>query len=137
MTIMKTVVGVGILGLATTVYKLGWVTSIIVFTIATIINQYSCVLLLKVKNLSHKSNYSTIGFFITNGKGIVALLYFIFIFNNFGVCVAELTIFRDIIRNVAKNTTNINLNSWYVQSWFTVGIILGIILIPFAIVKKI
>jgi amino acid permease len=137
MTIMKTVIGVGILGLPSVVYKLGWVTSIIVFTIATILNQYSCLLLLKIKNLSHKSNYSTIGFFITNGKGIVALLYFIFIFNNFGICIAELTIFRDIIRDVAQKVGRANLDTWYVQSWFTVGIILGIILIPFAIVKKI
>ncbi len=86
MTIMKTVIGVGILGLPSVCYNLGWALGLIVFTITTIFNQYACALLLKSKNLSHKSNFSTIGFFITNGKIILALLYFVVIFNNFGVC---------------------------------------------------
>lgn len=61
MTIMKTVIGVGILGLPYTVARLGWLLALIMFTVTSLLTQYGCVLLLKVKNLSHHSNYSTIG----------------------------------------------------------------------------
>lgn len=65
MTIMKTVIGVGVLGLPYAVSEIGLVLSAIIFTATMLLTQYSSMLLLKVKNLSHHSNYSTIAFSIS------------------------------------------------------------------------
>ena len=86
MTIMKTVIGVGILGLPFVFSQLGWGLGLIIFIITAVLNQYTCYLLLKCKNMAYRSNYSTIGYYITNSKIFLGLLNFIVVFNNFGVC---------------------------------------------------
>lgn len=60
MTIVKTVIGSGILAIPYTMAKMGYVFGIIVFILAGSVAQYGTVLLLKAKNLSHHSNLSTI-----------------------------------------------------------------------------
>lgn len=86
MTIMKTVIGVGVLGLPKVMQNLGWVIGLLIFACTSYLNQYSCIILLKVKNLSHHSNYSTIGYYIFKSKWFQAYTYFLILFNNFGVC---------------------------------------------------
>ena len=86
MTIMKTVIGVGVLGLPKVMQNLGWVLGLLIFACTSFLNQYSCIILLKVKNLSHHSNYSTIGYYIFRSKWFQAYTYFLILFNNFGVC---------------------------------------------------
>lgn len=83
---MKTVIGVGVLGLPYAVSQLGWALSLIVFFVTMLLTQYSCILLLKVKNLSHHSNYSTIGYNIFHSKVFQGLMYFLVLFNNIGIC---------------------------------------------------
>lgn len=86
-TIIKTVIGSGILGLPYTVSKCGWVFALIVFAIATIVTQLGSVLLLKAKNLSGHSNYSTIFYHIYQSrlsKGLGSILIFL---NNLGICI--------------------------------------------------
>jgi amino acid permease len=83
---MKTVIGVGILGLPYAVARLGWLLALIMFVVTTFLTQYGCVLLLKVKNLSHHSNYSTIGANVIKSRFFEGFIYFIVIFNNIGIC---------------------------------------------------
>ena len=85
MTIMKTVVGVGILGLPNVIRNMGWAVGLAIFILTSFLNQFSCRLLLKVKNLSHHSNYSTIGLYVFRTKWFQAFSYFLILFNNFGV----------------------------------------------------
>lgn len=47
---MKTVIGVGVLGLPKAMQNLGWVLGMLIFACTSFLNQYSCVILLKVKN---------------------------------------------------------------------------------------
>mgnify|MGYP000848291448 FL=1 len=86
MTIMKTVIGVGVLGLPYAVSQLGWALALIIFFVTMLLTQYSCILLLKIKNLSHHSNYSTIAYSIFRTKIFQALMYFLVLFNNVGIC---------------------------------------------------
>lgn len=86
MTIMKTVIGVGILGLPYAVSQLGWALALGIFLVTMLLTQYACVLLLKVKNLSHHSNYSTIGYSVFKSRVFQALMYFLVLFNNVGIC---------------------------------------------------
>jgi amino acid permease len=86
MTIMKTVVGVGVLGLPYAVSMLGWALSIIIFTGTMFLTQYTCILLLKVKNLTHHSNFSSIGYSIFKSRFFQSVIYFVILFNNVGVC---------------------------------------------------
>ena len=59
-TIIKTVIGAGILTIPYTMSKMGYVLGIIMFLVAGVLAQFGSVMLLKAKNLSHHSNYSTI-----------------------------------------------------------------------------
>ncbi len=59
-TIIKTVIGAGILTIPYTMSKMGYVLGIIMFLVAGVLAQFGSVMALKAKNLSHHSNYSTI-----------------------------------------------------------------------------
>jgi len=70
-----------------TVSKMGWIFGSIVFVLAGIVTQYGSVLLLKAKNLSRHSNYSTILYYIWRSKmakGIGSIIIFL---NNIGICI--------------------------------------------------
>lgn len=85
-TIIKTVIGSGILGLPFVVSKCGYVFAILVFVFATALTQFGSVLLLKAKNLSGHSNFSTILYHIYHNKiskGLGSILIFL---NNIGIC---------------------------------------------------
>lgn len=58
--IIKTTIGSGIISLPYTISTLGYVFAIILFVLFFSLNQFASVLLLKSKNLSKHSNYSTI-----------------------------------------------------------------------------
>lgn len=58
--IIKTVIGSGIIAMPYTINKMGWVFGTILFAAAGMANQFTSVLLIKAKNLSGHSNYSTI-----------------------------------------------------------------------------
>jgi len=58
--IIKTTIGSGIISLPYTISTLGYVFALILFAVFFCLNQFASVLLLKSKNLSKHSNYSTI-----------------------------------------------------------------------------
>jgi len=84
--IMKTVIGSAILGIPYTVSKCGFLFAIIVFLFALAATQFSVNLLLKAKNLSGHSNYSTILYHIINSKFAKALGSFLIFFDTIGTC---------------------------------------------------
>lgn len=85
-TIMKTVIGAGILSLPFTISKLGYVFALIVFGIVISLTQFSCYILLKAKNLSRHSNYSTIMYHLFRKKWSQVFCSLLILLNNIGIC---------------------------------------------------
>lgn len=94
---MKTVIGAGILSLPLTVSKLGYGLSLIIFLIITSIIQFCSVLLLKSKNLSKHSNYSSICYHIFRTKLAQVLCSVMILLNNTGICIAEVLIIKKAV----------------------------------------
>lgn len=93
-TIMKTVIGAGIISLPSTISKLGYVFGLLVYLLVVGINQFTSVMLLKGKNLARHSNYSSIMCHLFNSNAAKAISSAIILFNNLGICIVELTIFK-------------------------------------------
>jgi amino acid permease len=85
---MKTVIGAGILTLPYTVSKLGYIIGMFVFVLMIGFVQFASVLLLKAKNLSKHSNYSSIGLHIFRTKIAQVICNFFILMTNIGVCIA-------------------------------------------------
>jgi amino acid permease len=103
-TIVKTVIGSGILGLPFTVSKCGYVFAIIVFAIATAVTQLGSVLLLKAKNLSGHSNFSTIFYHIYQNKVCKSLGSILIFCNNLGICT---------VKNIHRYPRNYHLQDYH------------------------
>lgn len=86
---MKTVIGAGILSLPYTMSRLGYVMALIMFLFILSMNQITCVALLKAKNLSRHSNYTSISYHIFRSRVFQALISIFVLFNNLGVCMIE------------------------------------------------
>lgn len=95
---MKSMVGVGILGIVIinayhqpyVASNFGVLMTIIILSINFSLGILSTNLLLKCKNLSKRSNFSTIGFYIFKHKWIIILVNIMIILSNLGVCLSEL-----------------------------------------------
>jgi amino acid permease len=84
--IIKSIIGAGIISLPYTMSRLGYLFTIVIFIIFGTLNQICCSLLLRAKNLSGHSNYSTIMGYIWGGnlsKFFGSLIIFL---DNFGTC---------------------------------------------------
>lgn len=84
--IIKSIIGAGIISLPYTMSRLGYLFTIIIFVVFGTLNQICCSLLLRAKNLSGHSNYSTIMGYIWGGnlsKFFGSLIIFL---DNFGTC---------------------------------------------------
>jgi amino acid permease len=84
--IIKSIIGAGIISLPYTMSRLGYLFTIAVFLVFGTLNQLCCSLLLRAKNLSGHSNYSTIMGYIwgnTLSKFFGSLIIFL---DNFGTC---------------------------------------------------
>lgn len=97
---MKTVIGAGILSLPLTVSRLGYVLSLVMFIIIIAIIQFSAVMLLKSKNLSKHSNYSSISYHIFRNKFSQVLCSFMILLNNTGICIVEMTIIKGAVGKI-------------------------------------
>ena len=65
---------------------MGYLFGSIVFFVAVLLNQFGSVLLLKAKNMSKHSNYSTIFYNIWNNKIGKGLASGLIVLGNIGVC---------------------------------------------------
>ena len=97
---MKTVIGAGILSLPLTISRLGFGLALIIFAIIISADQFTCVLLLKSKNLARHSNYSSIIYHIFQNKFIQGICSFAILINNIGICIAELTLFKGSLKHI-------------------------------------
>lgn len=85
-TIMKTVIGAGILSLPFTVKGLGYVLAIIVFVVVAGLTHFASILLLNAKNLSRHSNFSTILYHLHQNKFAKGAGSILILLNNMGIC---------------------------------------------------
>lgn len=85
-TIVKTVIGSSILAIPYSMSQLGYVFGTMVFLVATIMTHFGTILLLKAKNLSRHSNYSTILYNIWNSRIVKGLGSLFILLNNLGIC---------------------------------------------------
>lgn len=85
-TIIKTTIGSGIIALPYTISTLGYAFAPILFVLFFALNQFSSVLLLKSKNLSKHSNYSTILHYIWPSDASQIFGSAIIFVDNFGIC---------------------------------------------------
>lgn len=83
---MKTTIGGGIISLPFTVSRLGIVMSVVMFVAFGIVNVISSVLLLKAKNLSGHSNFSTILYAIWTNKFSKLLGSLVIFLDDIGIC---------------------------------------------------
>lgn len=83
---MKTVIGAGILSLPFTMSRLGYVMALLVFIFILVVNQITCIALLKAKNLSRHSNYTSISYHIFRSRVFQAIISIFVLFNNLGIC---------------------------------------------------
>lgn len=95
---MKTVIGAGMLSLPLTISRLGYVLALIVFSIVVGLTHLSSIFLLKAKNLSKHSNFSTIFYHIFRSKIPQAICSSMILFGNLGVCIVELIIFKGSLK---------------------------------------
>lgn len=86
MTIMKTIIGAGVLSLPFTISKLGYVFAIIIFVLVMGLSYFSTTLLIRVKNLSKHSNFSTIFYFLHKNKLVKGLGSIFIVLKNVGIC---------------------------------------------------
>lgn len=137
-TIMKTVIGAGILSLPLTVSRLGYVLALIIFGAVMGLTQFSCILLLKSKNLSKHSNYSSISYHIFKSKFFQALCSFAILLNNLGICIVELTIFKGSLKLIIDSYIS---EQWVKDQFYTsptfIVLILALCEVPFTLVSKI
>ena len=137
-TIMKTVIGAGILSLPLTISRLGYVLGVIMFFVVITTVQFTCILLLKSKNLSKHSNYSSISYHIFRTKFAQIICSVAILVNNLGICIVELTIFKGSLYQILGSYIDDPdvMDSWYVSKWF-IMIVLAFLEMPFTLVKKI
>lgn len=134
---MKTVIGAGILSLPLTISRLGYGLALLVFALIISADQFTCILLLKSKNLSRHSNYSSIIYHIFQNKVVQVLCSFAILLNNLGICIAELTLFKRALKKIIDSYVDIEIQeAFYTQTYFIV-IVLALMEVPFTLVSKI
>lgn len=136
--IVKSTIGAGIISLPYTINKLGYVFSIISIIVFFVLNQYCSVLLLKSKNLSRHSNYSTILYYIWHNDASRIFGSALIFVDNLGTCILEFILIKSSIKNIAQEISGDPTisDNFYLSNWFIV-IVVGLIEFPLVLIKKI
>ncbi|KRX00604.1 hypothetical protein PPERSA_12823 [Pseudocohnilembus persalinus] len=134
-TVMKTIVGSGILGLPNVMGNFGIIFGTLLFTGILFLNQYTVGLLIKSKNLCGRSNFCTIGLSAVhiNMKYVVNLIV---ITNNIGVCMVEMVIFGNTAQNLLGMIDKNLVTHWYAQFRF-LTFLSSLLISPLIFVKSI
>ena len=122
---MKTVIGAGILSLPLTFSKLGYVLALIMFVLVIATIQFTCILLLKAKNLAKHSNYSTIAYHIFRNRFMQSICSLAILINNLGICIVELTIFKATLKQIIDSYIT---EDWVKDQFYTSKIFIVLIL---------
>lgn len=135
---MKTVIGAGILSLPLTVSRLGYVLALIVFAFVICIIQFTAVLLLKAKNLSKHSNYSSISYHIFRTKVAQTICSLMILINNSGICIIELTILKGSLGRIFDGyIKDPDIREAFYFSPYFIVIVCAVLECPFTLVSKI
>ncbi|CAD8076927.1 unnamed protein product [Paramecium primaurelia] len=136
-TIMKSMVGVGILGIPNVMKNFGVILTIVIMITVYSLGMTTSRVLLKCKNLSKKSNYSTIGYFIFRHSWIIYTVNIVITLSNITTCLSELIIFGDASQLLIKFYKGQDYEVPFYLSRTFLLCILGLVLIPLLIVKSI
>ena len=98
---MKSLVGVGMIGLPYLFMNFGIIISILLFLFVFLINFYTSYLLIKSKNLSGRSNYCSIA---NDSLGPISkpIINILIIILTSGRCMSELVISGTIFHNIVN-----------------------------------
>ena len=118
-TIMKTVIGSGILALPYAISRMGYVLSLIVLTLIYLTNQFTCQLLLKTKNLTKHSNYTSIAYHLFKSKIFQALISICILINNLVICIVELEIFEEASRKLLEDFIEDPADHYILDQFYT------------------
>lgn len=83
--IMNTVMGVAIISLPNVFLQIGIVFGSVCMILFLFLHYWTCIYLIKAKNLNRHANYTTIGK-NSVGNWVVPIVKFVMIFNAIGVC---------------------------------------------------
>lgn len=98
----------------------------------------SSILLLNAKNLSRHSNYASILYHLYQNKFAKATGSILILLNNLGICIAELTIFKESIRKLIRNFSENNpdvMDPFYTQPYMII-IYIALLELPLTLYKK-
>lgn len=87
MTIIKMAIGSGILVMPYTANKCGLIFFVLVFAAAIALSQFSTIILLKAKDISGHSSYSTILYHVLQSRFSKAFPSIFLMLANMGVCI--------------------------------------------------
>mmetsp|Transcript_70971 Transcript_70971/g.82623 ORF Transcript_70971/g.82623 Transcript_70971/m.82623 type:complete len:524 (+) Transcript_70971:41-1612(+) len=135
LNIANTCLGAGILALAYVMKEFGILLSLMIFILSYALCVFSCFLLLKAKNLSGHSKYSTIGVYSV-GRLAEKLIKIMVIINNTGLCIVYLVLFGKTAHNVLSTVFS---SPEEASSSFSPKLlipIVALIMLPLAFAKK-
>jgi amino acid permease len=133
MNIVNTIIGAGILDLPYVISQFGILIGSLIIILSWFLTYISCVLLLKAKNLSRHSKFSSIGVYIFKSSG-EKIIKGVIIVNNFGLCIVYLIIFGQVTNKLAI-AAGANNEHFYFQQWFLI-IVVSMIMLPFIFTKS-
>ena len=133
LNIANTCLGAGILELAYIMKQFGVVLALVIFLGSYLLGLSSCYLLLKAKNLSGHSKYSTIGVFAMGRIG-ERLIKFMVIVNNVGLCLVYLIIFGDTGNKILLELIPAARGKFYISQKFLIFVV-AVVMMPLGFAK--
>lgn len=133
LTLMNTIIGGGIIALPNVMRNFGIVLGLIIYFLVYVLTLFSCLLLLRAKNNSKKTDYGSIGIHCFGMPGKI-LIQIIIILNNFGISISYFIIFGTILHKLFH--TAFEEDSFYYSKEFLI-LLIAIVILPFAFAKNI
>ena len=133
LTLMNTIIGGGIIALPNVMKNFGIVLGLIIYFIVYVLTLFSCLLLLRAKNNSKKTDYGSIGIHCFKMKGKI-LIEIIIILNNFGISISYFIIFGTILHKLFH--TAFGEDSFFYSKQFLI-LLIAIVILPFTFAKNI
>lgn len=129
-TIVKSIVGTTVVSLPYAMARMGYVLGTIVFIFGTLLSHFGSILLLKSKNLSKKSKYSSIFYEIWESKKAKGISLLIIGVGQMGVCtsfwyigIAQFIILKMTIRKMFLDTHQEKAYDFFTQKYFILSIV--------------
>jgi len=134
MNIANTIMGAGVLSLSNVIRQFGILLGSFIIAFSCVLTYFSCSLLLKTKNLSHHSQYISIGKHCFGNKGFWFVKLMIVV-SNLGLCIAYLIIFSTVTKNLLAHNLCANKALFYCHTnFFTIAA--GVVVLPFMFAKS-